>query len=688
MHLPHTDEPSHTIAALEGLIHRYQTILESAGEGICGLDPEGRVTFVNPAALRMLGYAKEEMMGRREHDLFHHSRPNGERLPLRECAIVKAAREGVARRCEEELFWRKDGSPLPVAYSSSPVVEGGRTVGAVLVFREIERPNQGDEERRLLAIIEETPDFVALTDPGGRILYCNQAARKMIGLSEAVPVYVEGIHPPWAVRQLIDEGFPTAARRGVWRGETAILSKGRLVPALQVIVAHKNEEGEVEYFSTIARDITDRKRMEEQLAYHASHDSLTGLPNRRYFQEELCREIVRANREGSSGALLVIDLDSFKEVNDSFGHRVGDTVLVEMASLLRAQVGEKGVLARLGGDEFAVVLARTGCDEALELAARILDAANSHVVELGGVRIGVTLSVGIALFPQHGANEEELMVHADAALYSAKESGRNDVALYSRDENAKDRLASRFAWDVTLREAIEGGRFALECQPITDLRANVVAHYELLLRLEGDEGFIMPASFLESAERSGLIRTIDRYVVRQGIQIAARLQRQGRQVGIAVNLSGKSLGDFGLLDLVAEEIEKHRVDPSRLTFEITERMAVAGPKRAREIISRLRKLGIHFALDDFGIGFSSFESLKILPVQYVKIDGSFIKDIVESTVDQRLVQSMVEVAHGTGKRVIAEYVGDERTLELLRAMGVDYAQGYYIGKPRPVAALA
>ena len=270
------------------------------------------------------------------------------------------------------------------------------------------------------------------------------------------------------------------------------------------------------------------------------------------------------------------------------------------------------------------------------------------MVELEGVRLGVTLSVGIALFPLHGANEEELMVHADAAALQREESGRNDVAIYSGEESLRDRMASRFAWDVTLREAIESGRFALECQPITDLRANVVAHYELLLRLEGDEGFIMPASFLESAERSGLIRTIDRYVVRQGIRLAAHLQRQGRQVGIAVNLSGKSLGDFALLDLVAEEIERHRVDPSRLTFEITERMAVAGPKRAREIISRLRKLGIHFALDDFGIGFSSFESLKILPVQYVKIDGSFIKDIVESAVDQRLVQSIVEVAHERG----------------------------------------
>lgn len=416
-------------------------------------------------------------------------------------------------------------------------------------------------------------------------------------------------------------------------------------------------------------------------------DPLTGLMNRRYFLEALRRRIAGVRREGGCGALLAIDLDNFKEVNGTFGYRAGDAILVDTAELLRSHAGEGALLARLGGDEFALFLPGAGREEAMELACRIVAAACARAVPWKGMRIGATVSAGIALFPEHGADDEELLARAGAALEAAIEGGRNDAALFSPEEHRLLGEASRFAWDVALREAIEEGRFALECQPITDLSANVVAHYELLLRLQRDEGLIMPASFLESAERSGLIRTIDRYVIRRGIEIAAQLQRSGRQVGIAVNLSGKSLGDLGLIDLVGEEIDRHRLDPSRLTLEITERMAVSGPKRAREVISSLRKLGIRFALDDFGIGFSSFESLKTLPVQFVKIDGSFIKDIVSSTVDQRLVQSMVEMAHGTGKRVIAEYVGDARTLELLKAMGVDYAQGYYVGKPRPAATL-
>lgn len=795
---------------LERVQRLHETILNSVSDGICGIDSEGKITFVNGSAAGMLGYRPGELIGQEEHRLIHRWTCDENALDQDDYPLRATLIKGESHRRRRAIFTRKDGSCFPVECRCEPLVERGKVVGAVLVFRDLTRLRQAEDERdrllslieespavistsdtagniiymnkagrrllgidddstptgltvedatwpfldmaardgvwqgerkgflkhllpdgkgfpvlqtvvahrgssgsieffstiamdiseqervkeerlRLVAILEETPDFVATADTQGRVLYYNRAARRILGIGpdeEISNIQIRETHPEWASRLILDEGLPTAARVGIWSAETELLSRdGRVIPVSQVIIAHKNAQGMVEYYSTIARDISERKRMEERLHHLATHDDLTGLANRRLFNEELRAALSRAQADGASGAILVMDLDALKDVNDSFGHHVGDRVLRETAALLRRELGGEALIARVAGDEFAVLLPGTGLERARTTALRLLEAVSRQVIEWEEKRLVVTMSVGVALYPKHGATEEKLMVSADAALYRSKRSGGNYVSIYDPDHDEEKHPASRFSWNVKLRDALERRDFSLYCQPIVNLQNGMIAHYEFLLRLETGEGIVMPRAFLPRAEQSGLIRMIDRYVVGEAIRWAEEFQKRGKEEGISVNLSGKTLGDFELVEFVEQELRKREIDPSKLTFEITERVAITGGNAAKESIFALHEMGIGFALDDFGVGFSSLHSLKELPFRILKIDGSFIRDIVHNEIDQVMVRSMVEIAHCTGKSVVAEYIEDQATFDFLKAMDVDFGQGYHIGRPRPVAAV-
>jgi diguanylate cyclase (GGDEF)-like protein/PAS domain S-box-containing protein len=430
------------------------------------------------------------------------------------------------------------------------------------------------------------------------------------------------------------------------------------------------------------QDVSEPRELEGRLEYLLDHDYLTGLFNRHRFQQELDREVARQQRFGEGGAVLMMDLDGFKAVNDRFGHAIGDELLRGLSAEMRTRSRETDVVARLSGDEFAMVLPGVDREQAEAVANSLLGLVRSHVSALGNERAHVTASIGIALFDRLGAFE--LLALSDAAMYAAKEAGRDRYVVFSAADRSEH--SRRISEANDLRRALEEDRFVLHCQPIWDLSADQVDQYELLIRMVDDEtgGLIAPNAFLYAAERFGLITSIDCWVISQAASLVAATERRGERVSLAVNLSGRSMVDPALSAHIDHELDASGIDPSSLTFEITETAAIGSFKAAQALSARLHQRGCRLALDDFGAGFASFYYLKNLPFDYIKIDGDFIRGLGNHPTDQLIVNAIVTIARGMGIKTIAEFVADQQTSDLLANAGVDYTQGYHIARPRPI----
>jgi diguanylate cyclase (GGDEF)-like protein len=375
-------------------------------------------------------------------------------------------------------------------------------------------------------------------------------------------------------------------------------------------------------------------------------------------------------------SVFFLDLDRFKVINDTLGHRVGDMLLIEVAQRLRQCLQPDDVLARLGGDEFAVLLKHTDGSAAERRAGEILAAIRRS----GGLRLALSASIGIAPFGAEDQLPEDLLAAADLAMYAAKEAGGDRHHVFSGDDEHVIGIRSRQRCAEQIRQALDEDRFALYWQPIVDLATGEATHHELLLRMLGPAGeAIAPGAFIETAERFGLIREIDRWVIRRAIRLLARVDGM-----LEVNLSAASVGDCKLPGLIERWIAEASADASRLIFEITETEAIANMEQARAFAERVGRLGCRFALDDFGAGFSSFHYLKRLPLDYLKIDGDFIRSLAVSLPDQLIVKSMVDIARGLGMKTVAEFVEDAETLAMVLRHGVDFSQGYHHGRPAPV----
>jgi diguanylate cyclase (GGDEF)-like protein len=412
-----------------------------------------------------------------------------------------------------------------------------------------------------------------------------------------------------------------------------------------------------------------QQQMETELRYRADFDPLTGLFNRRRFAEEFERHLRASAPSRSHGALLMVDLDHFKVVNDSLGHPAGDDVLRRTARIMRERLRSTDLLGRLGGDEFAIVLCDVGQDDAMALA-RDLQARLSD----RSLRPATGASIGVACFAgDERAVADDLMVAADAALFEAKERGRDDVALFT------GRKTSSLTWIERIRNALAKDRLVLHAQPIVDLRTGQVVQEELLVRMRDDDGgLIAPGAFLPTAERFGLVEEIDSWTLRRALEVAAT----GRSV--AVNVSAKTMQGGRLMELIEEYAERGK-DLSRITIEITETSAISNLDLVRELAQQLTTLGCRLALDDFGTGFGTFMYLKHLPIHSIKIDREFVSDLARNSPDQQMIKAMVEVARAAGQRTVAEGIEDVVSLDLLRRFGVDYGQGYYLARPAPVA---
>ena len=431
----------------------------------------------------------------------------------------------------------------------------------------------------------------------------------------------------------------------------------------------------------IYEDVTRERQTAEQLLYLAERDSLTGLYNRHRFQDELGRMLATGARFGREGALLFFDMDEFKYVNDTYGHRTGDSMLIRVAGELGTLVRRNEVLARLGGDEFAVLIPEAGESEACALAERIVRAVAQIPFRVEGQNLRLTASIGIAITPHHGRSAEELVSHADAAMYQAKESGKNAWRVYRPDLDASRAHVARMSWHDRIARALDRDLLRIHFQGVHSSTDRRVTHVEALVRMVDEhdtEQLIMPGHFISIAEQSGQIVDIDRWVIDRAV---ATLAAHPQLPAVAVNVSARSFDVPGLPGEITAILAHHEVEPKRLIVELTETAAVSDLHDAQRFIELLHRAGCSVCLDDFGTGFSSFAYLKHLPVDAIKIDGLFIRDLPNDRDNQLLVRAIADVARGLRRTTIAEYVEDEETATLLASFGVDMLQGYHLDVP-------
>jgi len=426
-------------------------------------------------------------------------------------------------------------------------------------------------------------------------------------------------------------------------------------------------------------------KTEAQLRYIADHDSLTGLLDRRRFRSELDQYVSFSARYGGQGAVMIIDIDGLKAVNDSHGHHVGDQLIRRVAGIMRERVRATDIVARLSGDEFAVLMPQTDTTGALHLGEDLRAQVAESVAP--DTAAAVTISVGITMFGgERGIGAEAVLLAADQAMYRAKEDGRNQIALFQDPDEPKRQHQRRQTTTARIRDALTNDRLSLHTQPIRSLASGGIERYELLLRMTGDNGELLPAAaFIETAERSGMVQELDRWVVVRALELLASREREGRPVSLHVNLSGASVADLSVLEFIERRLDEGEADPARCTFEITETARVHDYEAAGGFADRLTEFGCQVAIDDYGAGFGPFHYLKQIPFDLIKIDGSFISDMPNSDADQLTVQAIVQIARGLGKTTIAEYVQDDITAQMLREYGVDMAQGYHLGRPVDIA---
>lgn len=428
-------------------------------------------------------------------------------------------------------------------------------------------------------------------------------------------------------------------------------------------------------------DITHERQTAEQLLYLAERDPLTGLYNRHRFQEQLERSIAAALRNGTGFALVYFDLDEFKYINDTFGHKAGDTVLVRIAGEVGTLVRGIDMFARLGGDEFAILSNLKPGDDPKVLPARIISAIGAIPFRFRGSNLRMTGSVGVAIFPEHGDNAEDLVAHADAAMYQAKARGKNTWTLYDPRSEVSESMVRRLSWNRRMAEALEQGSFELHFQGVFDIGAAAPSHLEVLVRMRDPADparLILPGQFLPAAEKSGQIAAIDRWVLARSIEL---LGRDPALPPLSVNISGRSFEDPFLPQFIRGKLLEHKVDPRRLIVELTEAAAVSDIQAAQRFIEAVKQAGCRVCLDNFGSGFATFGYLKFLGAELLKIDGVFIRDLPNNPENQVFVKAMVDVARGLDKTLVAESVEDAATLELIRTLGVRLVQGYHLDRP-------
>jgi len=565
------------------------------------------------------------------------------------------------------------------------------------------------ERERLAGILESVGEGVYGVDNDGNITFVNPAALGIIGKVEAASVIGEKAKDLFHY-QLKNEtsnydrlyrAYGNSIELNSW--ETSFKHEsGNPVP-VECTVYPLNIRGQQEGSVVAFRDISERKMLEEKLHWQATHDHLTRLCNRRYFEDQLNSEVSRVQASSDMSALVYLDLDRFKYINDTAGHDAGDKLLVEISKLLSDKLREKDTLARLGGDEFAIILNDVDEESAINLTEIFRMTLEKCNFMYGGENYNINASFGVALMDIPMMTSGDVLANADIACHIAKRSGRNQSHLYEQSNDEKNSMGCELGWSQRLRDAMEKNKFILHYQPILDLglvdlnslpaedgaiwssysadKDNML-HYEILLRMQGDnDDLYYPDAFIPTAERFNLMCEVDMWVMNEALNKLANVHKERKNIAFSINLSGHTLNALDSLHKIKALLKKYKVNPKSLIFEVTETCAIANFESASQFIDEMKWLGCRFSLDDFGSGFCSFSQLKGLPADFVKIDGQFVKGMARGSIDKAIVTAMNDVAHSLGRYTVAEYVESPEVLRLLKICGVDHVQGHYVSEP-------
>lgn len=550
-----------------------------------------------------------------------------------------------------------------------------------------------EEKERAQVTLESIGDAVITTDTSGKIDYINTVAETLTGWSQEEAEGHQVEHVFRIINEITREKATSPVERCINEGRivelanhTVLICKDGSEIAIEDSAAPiRNQSGEMIGVVMVFHDVTESRKLSQQLIYQARHDALTGLINRREFEERLEHSIEQARVNQYEHALLYMDLDQFKVVNDTCGHAAGDELLRQITSLLQSQMRKHDTLARLGGDEFAVLLEYCSSDEAHNVAENLCEAVEAYRFTWEGNSFVVGVSIGLVPINKNSGSIGVVLSIADSACYAAKEAGRNRIHSYQEDDTTVAQRHGEMRWVSRITQGLEENNFTLYRQSITPVSSLNEGgdHYEVLIRMKDEEGGLaMPNSFLPAAERYNLMPKIDRWVLRTIFEWLNDSKEALDQLEMcSINLSGHSFGDDKFLQYTINLFEKHNIQPSKICFEITETATIVNLTSATRFIRSLKKKGCRFALDDFGSGMSSFLYLKNLPVDFLKIDGGFVKDITHDPMDLALVRSINDIGHVVGMQTIAEFVENEEVLKKLKVLGVDYAQGYYFGQP-------
>jgi diguanylate cyclase (GGDEF)-like protein/PAS domain S-box-containing protein len=664
-------ERRRSYSALRESERRHRLLFERNLAGVYRNTIDGRMLECNEAMARILGYrSREELLAANASALYFTTAE-------RERFLDAVRPEGGVRGVEVRLR-RKDGTPVWVLESAHLVDDVLEGTIVDITDRKLAETALRDSEARYRLMAENSTDLIARTTPNGIFVYASDALRSLLGFEprEVLGTPIRSlIHPD--DRPLLRAIIPDAIGRTF--SYRARRKDGSFVWFESTSRALFDEHGRMTEIVSVSRDITERRRAEEQIEYQAYHDALTGLPNRLLFRDRLTVALAHAKRQQHELVVMFLDLDRFKNVNDTLGHSLGDGLLRVIAERLQSVLREGDTIARMGGDEFTVLLSdlkRTS--DAAKIAQKLLDSI-AQPVRVEGHELYVTTSIGIAVFPNDGDTAELLLKNADSAMYRAKELGRNSYQLCTPAMNS--RAAERLSVENALRRAIAREELLLHYQPLVRLDTREIAGMEALLRWNRPgHGVVSPGTFIAIAEETRMIVPIGEWVLHE----ACREARARNMPRVAVNLSPRQFQQSDLRDVVARALDESGLDPRQLELEITESTAMLNTERSIVTLAELRELGIRIAVDDFGTGHSSLSYLRRFPIDRVKIDREFVAEIDKSRSNRAIVSAIVAMAHGLDLAVTAEGVETEAQVEFLREQKCEEVQGFLFGRPAPV----
>ena len=674
----------------------FQRLIEAVHEAVV-LHRES-ILYANSRFAALTGLSPKDLVGRKLHELV----PDEYKDLVRENTRRRLASEPAPERYEIELVGAQ-GQVSRLELAGALVDLQGDPILLITAVEMLPRRLSAapDQERsRALATLQSIGEGVITTDKRGRIDYMNEAAETLTGstslqavgkaLEEIVTLVDESDRKLLAdpVRQSLTTGVRvTLARKALLLAR----SSGEEYSVELGVTPLRNPHHELVGAVVVLRDVTEQRGLARQMSYQASHDALTGLVNRREFERRLQEALDGARTEEHSHVLCYLDLDRFKVVNDSCGHIAGDNMLREVAGLLRDAVRDSDTVARIGGDEFGMLLVGCPLEKARQIADDVCRSVNDYRFVWKDKIFNIGVSIGLVEIGRESGTLEEVMGAADSAGYVAKQQG-NHVHVYSLRDEAVARHRGEIQWLQKLQHALKENRFELYSQSIVPANSHTLdgPAFEVLVRLKDESGQdVSPSEFLRAAERYRLMSLVDRWVVQTTFAALGRgAIKVPAQRSVAINISGQTLGDVQFLEFVVDCFDRTGVQPAQICFEVTENSVITNIDHARRFIGVLHGMGCKFALDDFGRGLGSFSNLKNLTMDFLKIDGSFMRNLARDSVNQAMVAAMIKLARTLDFKVVAEQVEDEAALETVRKMGVDFIQGYVISRPQPLMTVS